>query len=89
MYYGTVLNVVQLATTSTADVTIAWFATASIANGMLSWAVASKMPLLPNTMSETNGTSNVLSDVVAGPANIGFRWFRTLGTGIDVVLEVL
>ena len=78
----------QLAATSTADVTLAWFAATSISNGMPSWAVASKMPLLPK-MSETTGTRSVLSDVVAGPANIVFRWFRTFGTGVDEVLLVL
>ena len=89
MHYGTVLDVVQLAATSTADVTFAWFATASIANGMLSWAVANKMPMLSNMKSEITGTGKVLSNIVAGPADIVFRWYGTLGTGINVVLEVL
>ena len=88
MYSGTVLNVVQLAATSTADVTLAWFAAASIPNDMPSWAVASKMPLL-SKMSETTGARSVLSDVVAGPANIVFRWPRTFRTGVDEVLLVL
>lgn len=79
----------QLAATSTADVTFTWFGTASITNGMPSWAVASKMSLLPKRISETTGIRGILSDVVAGPANICFRWFRTLWTGVDEVLVVL
>jgi hypothetical protein len=47
------------------------------------------MPLLPKKISETTGIRGVLSDVVAGPANIGFRWFRSLWTGVDEVLVVL
>lgn len=89
MYYGTVLDVVHLAATSTADVTFGWFATASITNGMPSRAVASKMPLLPNMVSDTIGIRSNLSDVVAGPTNIVFRWIRTLGTAVDEVLMVL
>lgn len=89
LYYRTVLDVVQLAATSTANVTFARFATASIANGMLTWAVASKMPLLTNIMSETTEIKGVQSNVMTGPANIVFRRFRTLWTGIDEVLEML
>ena len=89
MYYGTVLDVVHLAATSTANVTFGRFATAIITNGMPSWAVASKMPLLPNMMSDTTGIRTILSDVVAVSTYIAFRWLRTLRTGVDEVLMVL
>jgi hypothetical protein len=89
LYYGTVLDVVHFATTSTADVTFGWFATARITNGIPSWAIASKMTLLPNMMLDTTGIRSNLSDVAAGPTYIVFRWLRTLWTGVDEVLMVL
>jgi len=65
---GAVLDVVQLASTSTADVTFAWFATARITHGMLNWAIAKKVPWLMVTKSENRRTrrsrcSHVITDL--------------------------
>lgn len=46
LHIGAVLDVVQLASTCTADVTFAWFATARITHGMLNWTITKKMPWL-------------------------------------------
>jgi len=68
LYVGAVLDVVQLASTGTADVTFAWFAAARITHGVLNWAIAKKVPWLMVTRSENrrarrSSCSHVVTDL--------------------------
>jgi hypothetical protein len=52
LYVGAVFDIVQLASTGTADVTFAWLAATRITHGVFNWAIAKKVPWLMVTRSE-------------------------------------
>jgi hypothetical protein len=70
LYIGAVLDVVQLASTSTADVTFAWFATARITHGMLNWAITKKVPWLVVTSQKVGARRRSCSHVVTDLAHV-------------------
>jgi hypothetical protein len=70
LYDRAVLDVVQLAATCSADVTFAWFASASITDGMLSRAITKKMPSLAVIRSETSRAKSTRTNIVTDLAYI-------------------
>lgn len=89
LYDGAVIDVMEFTATRAADVTFAWFATASITNGMFSWAIAKKMPWLTVIMLAANrGRRNTRPDIVTNLAYIILGRMCALRAVIDKVLGV-